>query len=61
MIADGDDRLWAEALNLGAYEVLVQPFDPEEVTRVVFSAWRNWELRLRTAAPEIRAAAAGLA
>ena len=26
-----DDHLWAEALNLGAYDVLAKPFDPQEV------------------------------
>ena len=30
-----DDYLWAEALNLGAYDVLHKPFDEEEVRRVV--------------------------
>jgi DNA-binding response OmpR family regulator len=30
-----DEYLWAEALNLGAYDVLVKPFDAEEVHRVV--------------------------
>ncbi len=35
-----DECLWAEVLNLGGYDVLAQPFDPEEVTRVVGSALR---------------------
>jgi DNA-binding response OmpR family regulator len=30
-----DDYLWAEALNLGAYDVLAKPFNAEEVLRVV--------------------------
>ena len=30
-----DDRLWAEALNLGAYDVLAKPFNPDEVRRSV--------------------------
>jgi DNA-binding NtrC family response regulator len=30
-----DDRLWAEALNLGCYDVLAQPFDPGEVQRIL--------------------------
>ena len=30
-----DERLWAEALNLGAYDVLAKPFDGTEVTRIV--------------------------
>jgi DNA-binding response OmpR family regulator len=40
-----DDRLWAEALNLGAYDVLAQPFDGMEVTRIVSIAWLRWENR----------------
>ena len=35
-----DESLWAEVLNLGGYDVLAQPFDREEVTRVVKSAVR---------------------
>jgi len=34
-----DDYLWAEALNLGAYDVLAAPFEPAEVVRVLSSAW----------------------
>ena len=30
-----DDSLWAEVLNLGGYDVLLKPFDPVEVARVV--------------------------
>jgi DNA-binding NtrC family response regulator len=30
-----DERLWAEVLNLGAYDVLLKPFDNAEVARVV--------------------------
>jgi DNA-binding response OmpR family regulator len=37
-----DERLWAEALNLGAYDVLAKPFDDAEVMRVVSGAWRAW-------------------
>ncbi len=37
-----DDQLWAEALNLGAYDVLATPFDPGEVTRVVGLACLHW-------------------
>jgi len=46
-----DDRLWAEALNLGAYDVLVKPFDEEEVRRVVgFACERDRAFQHRTAA-----------
>jgi len=37
-----DEYLWAEALNLGAYDVLAKPFDASEVMRVLASAWRHW-------------------
>jgi DNA-binding NtrC family response regulator len=36
-----DSALWAEVLNLGAYDVLAQPFDPDEIYRVVLLAWDN--------------------
>ena len=45
-----DESLWAEVLNLGGYDVLAQPFDREEVIRVVRSAVRAssdpWRRRL---------------
>lgn len=34
-----NDELWSEVLNLGGYDVLAQPFDAQEVYRVVFMAW----------------------
>ncbi len=47
-----DERLWAEALNLGAYDVLAKPYDRHEVTRVVNTAWLCWQdQRNRSAAP----------
>jgi len=36
-----DESLWAEALNLGAYDVLARPFDGDEVVRVVSLAFLN--------------------
>jgi DNA-binding NtrC family response regulator len=30
-----DEYLWAEVLNLGGYDVLVKPFEPAEVLRVI--------------------------
>jgi DNA-binding NtrC family response regulator len=37
IVADrlADDRLWAEVLNLGAYDLLIKPFDTQEVLRTV--------------------------
>ena len=40
-VRDADGALWAEVLNLGGYDVLAQPFDEAEVSRVVASAGRN--------------------
>jgi response regulator RpfG family c-di-GMP phosphodiesterase len=37
-----DERLWAEALNLGAWDVLAKPWDREEVKRTLDSAWLHW-------------------
>jgi DNA-binding NtrC family response regulator len=37
-----DDRLWVEALNLGAYDVLAKPFERDEVVRSVSLAWSHW-------------------
>ena len=33
-----DEHLWAEVLNLGGFDVLAQPFDPQELRHVVLSA-----------------------
>jgi len=40
-----DDYLWAEALNLGAYDVLARPFDRAEVLRTVNLAGLHWQRR----------------
>jgi DNA-binding response OmpR family regulator len=34
-----DEFLWAEVLNMGGFDVLIAPFEPEEVLRVTFAAW----------------------
>jgi DNA-binding response OmpR family regulator len=55
-----DDRLWVEALNLGAWDVLAKPFDPTEVIRSVKSAWQRWhdqiQVRVTTAVTVMEAA-----
>ena len=38
-----DASLWAQVLNLGGFDVLLTPFDQEEVLRVTFDAWSRWE------------------
>src|ERR1017187_1093444 len=56
-----DERLWAEALNLGAWDVLPTPFDPSEVLRSVKSGWQHWHHRdeLQTDRTQQRMAATG--
>lgn len=48
-----DDRFWAEVLNLGADDLLVQPFDLCEVQRIFSAACRRVA---RKAAPALAAA-----
>ena len=38
-----DESFWAKVLNLGGFDVLMTPFEPEEVLRVTFNAWSRWE------------------
>ena len=54
-----DERLWAEALNLGAWDVLAKPFDRSEVIRAVASGWRHWydHVQMTAGAVKIMAAA----
>jgi FixJ family two-component response regulator len=42
-----DERLWVEALNLGAFDVLQMPFNAAEVTRSLGMAWLRWADRRR--------------
>lgn len=38
---DGDERLWAEVLNMGAWDILMKPFHPKEVYRTIHAAWQH--------------------
>jgi len=42
-----DERMWAEVLNLGGYDVLAKPLNSEEVVRTVTSAWSLWQHRFQ--------------
>lgn len=55
-----DDSLWAEALNLGAYDVLATPFDRQELLRTVNLAWLRWRHQQETplTATRVRTASA---
>jgi len=54
-----DERLWVEALNLGAWDVLAKPFDPTEVLRSVKAAWQHWyhQIQMPTGAMRMASAA----
>lgn len=43
-----DERMWVDALTLGAYDVLAKPFDARELKRVIGLAWRDWRDRQET-------------
>jgi len=51
-----DERLWAEALNLGAWDVLAKPFDRSEVLRSVKSAWQHWHDQMQAPLRTMQAA-----
>ena len=42
---NADEQLWAEALNVGAYDVLAKPFDTAEVVRSLSLGWLHWRRR----------------
>jgi DNA-binding NtrC family response regulator len=49
-----DDRLWAEALTLGAWDVLAKPFHLTEVVRSVRSAWQHWHDQVHVRATAVK-------
>jgi DNA-binding response OmpR family regulator len=49
-----DERLWVEALNLGAWDVLAKPFDAAEVIRIIGVAWQHWQDRRGVHIPRIK-------
>jgi DNA-binding response OmpR family regulator len=40
---NAEDRLWAEVLNLGAFDLLTTPFREHELVFTIGSAWLDWE------------------
>jgi DNA-binding response OmpR family regulator len=49
-----DERLWSEALNRGASDVLAKPFDRSEVIRRVRLAWQHWHHQPEALATSMR-------
>ena len=41
----GDDELWAEVLQCGAYDLLVEPYTKQEVHRIIESALESKYIR----------------
>lgn len=39
---EADNRLWAEVLNLGAWDILLKPFQTKDVFRTIHLAWQQW-------------------
>ena len=56
---NADEQLWAEALNVGAYDVLAKPFETAEVVRSLSLGWlyRRRESKRAQLLPEPRVAA----
>ena len=52
-----DEALWAEVLNLGGYDVLMKPFDAQEVSRVTRMAWLHWQHQGKSRAFSVRSVA----
>jgi DNA-binding NtrC family response regulator len=48
-----DARFWAEALNLGAYDLLAQPFYEPEVRRILYNACSRIGQKVMTAASAV--------
>jgi DNA-binding response OmpR family regulator len=49
----GEPELLAEVLNLGGYDVLVRPFDPQEVLHCLSMAWLSWKYDRERAAARL--------
>ena len=49
-----NEHLWAEALNLGAWDVLAKPLDRREVIRSVKSGWQHRYDRTHRRAPLVK-------
>lgn len=37
-----DERLWAEALNLGVFDLLAKPYESKELSRILSLALQHW-------------------
>ncbi len=49
-----DERLWSDALQMGAWDVLAKPFARTEVIASVETAWQHWKRRIQFPAPAMK-------
>jgi DNA-binding response OmpR family regulator len=49
-----NERLWAQVLEAGGYDLLATPWDSREVLKVISLAWRAWEFAARSASGRTR-------
>jgi DNA-binding NtrC family response regulator len=54
-----DDRLWADVLHQGGYDVLPMPLESSEVLRTVSMAWLEWRRECEIVHPRAMAVGAG--
>jgi len=52
--------LWADVLQVGAYDLLMMPWDVRQVRKVIPLAWRSWEFANRVDGPELESDLASL-
>ncbi len=50
----GDHQLWAEVIQCGAYDMITEPFERQEVNRIIQSALESRYMRRFTSAKEMR-------
>lgn len=43
-----DERLWADVLDAGGYDVLATPFRWQETLRMITGAWLQWQIDRRS-------------
>lgn len=50
----GDHQLWAEVIQCGAYDLIAEPFERQEVARIIQSALQSRYMRRFTSPKEMR-------
>jgi DNA-binding NtrC family response regulator len=53
-----NEYLWADVLQMGAYDVLAMPWEAREVLKVIALAWRSWEFAHRVVSRPVRSVVA---